>query len=225
MNKIKKMIFKKRNGKTVVFDFGTDFDEKCIFAGRNRLAIGSTIYNTELGYGSYIGEDSHLNGVRIGKYSCIGPRVININGEHPLDFVSMHPAFYSVKGQAGFTYTEANLYDEFRYVDHKNEKSVVIGNDVWIAADVRILDGISIGDGAAVLAGAVVTKDVPPYAVVGGVPARVIRYRFSTEQIEWLMQLKWWDKEEHWLKDHAAEFSSLDNLQNGIKSEKESSGS
>lgn len=73
---------------------------------------------------------------------------------------------------------------------------IVIGNDVWIGAQCIIMDGLTIGDGAIVAAGAVVTKSVPPYAIVGGNPAKVIRYRFSQDQISKLLQVKWWDFEQ-----------------------------
>jgi hypothetical protein len=68
-----------------------------------------------------------------------------------------------------------------------------IGNDVWIGGGVIVLQGTTIGDGAVIAAGAVVTRDVAPYAVVAGVPARVLKYRFSPEQVEYLLRLRWWD--------------------------------
>ena len=85
-------------------------------------------------------------------------------------------------------------------------------NDVWIANNSVILEGVSVKDGSVVCAGAVVTKDVPPYAIVGGVPAKVIRYRFDEEQIQYLLQLKWWDKSEEWIKNYAQYFDDIDIL-------------
>lgn len=75
----------------------------------------------------------------------------------------------------------------------RNNKPVVIGNDVWIGANVIILPGVTIGDGAVIAAGAVVNKDVPPYAIVGGVSAKVIRYRFNSEQVRQFLRIRWWD--------------------------------
>ena len=86
-------------------------------------------------------------------------------------------------------------------------KPVVIGNDVWIGSYVRIMEGVTIGDGAVVAACALVTKDVPPYAVVGGVPAKVIKYRFDPDTIEKFLQLKWWDRSSSWLRAHAESFA------------------
>ena len=84
----------------------------------------------------------------------------------------------------------------------------VIGNDVFIGANVTVLDGVTIGDGAVIGAGAVVTKDSPPYAVAVGVPARVSKYRFDCETIDQLLQIRWWDKDSQVLEDIAGSFDS-----------------
>ena len=76
--------------------------------------------------------------------------------------------------------------------DFAEYRPITIGNDVWIGARAMVMDGVEVGDGAIVAANAVVTKDVPPYAIVGGVPAKVIRYRFAPEKIEALQLLQWW---------------------------------
>ncbi|EPZ37468.1 transferase hexapeptide repeat containing protein [Anoxybacillus ayderensis] len=91
-----------------------------------------------------------------------------------------------------------------------------IGNDVWIGANSIVLDGVKIGDGAIVAAGAVVTKDVPDYAIVGGVPARVIRYRFNEEIIKQLKVIKWWDIDLNNLKNYENQFEDIELFLNHI---------
>ena len=75
-----------------------------------------------------------------------------------------------------------------------------IGSDCWIGENVFIVGGVNIGDGAVVLAGAVVTRDVPPYAIVGGLPAKILKFRYDEETIRWLLKFQWWNKELNWLK-------------------------
>ena len=94
-----------------------------------------------------------------------------------------------------------------------------IGNDVWIGSDVRIIDGVSIGDGAVVAAGSVVTKDVPPYAIVGGVSSKIIRYRFDDATIKQLLELKWWNMHEDWIKENADKFTSIEAFLESIRNE------
>ena len=105
-------------------------------------------------------------------------------GIHPTDRVSTFPGFYS-----GNRHT-ANFGSDPAVEEHR---STVVGNDVWIGARVIIPGGVTIGDGAVIAAGAVVTKDVPRYAIVGGVPARVIRYRFVSEVVDEVVRLQWWN--------------------------------
>ena len=135
--------------------------------GHNVIVKGSNVINCKIGYASYIGAKSSICNTLIGRFTSIGPNVKTIIDAHPSKtFVSTHPSFYSLRKQVGFSFTTKQKFEEYPKID--NKYSVIIGNDVWIGSNVLILGGHKIGDGAIVAAGAVVTKDVPPYAIVGG---------------------------------------------------------
>ena len=174
----------------------------CVFGKYNVLYDEVVLSDVSIGDYSYIAHRSRLSRVTIGKFSCIGPEVFAGLGKHPSrDFVSIHPFFYSPNR---FDSNEMDFgpdFDEFEQIN--------IGNDVWIGARAIILDGVSIGDGAIVAAGAVVVKNVPAYAVVGGVPAKLLRHRFSGEEIERLKLIRWWDKDAHWLSKNASKFRNI----------------
>lgn len=178
--------------------------------GRNLFCDNVCFRDSCIGFASYIGKGTELDRTKIGRYSCIGPRVNNIIGKHPSrQFVSIHPCFFSTQKQSGFTYVNYDKYDEYDFADKDCGYWNVIGNDVWIGADVKILGGVTIGDGAMIAAGAVVVKDVPPYAIIGGVPAKVIRYRFDSNQISFLLNMKWWDQDEAWIEAHSEDFEDI----------------
>jgi len=176
--------------------------KRCRFGRDNRIYEGAILNDVELGDHTYIGAHNRITMAVFGKFSCTAPDVVIGPGRHPSrTFVSVHPAFYSSRGQTGTSFVTESGYEETRLTR--------IGNDVWIGTRAIVLDGITIGDGAIVGAGAVVTRDVPAYAVVGGVPARVLRYRFEPEQIEFLIRTEWWNRDMAWLREHAGSFRDI----------------
>jgi acetyltransferase-like isoleucine patch superfamily enzyme len=175
----------------------------CKFGHYNTIYKFARLRNSELGDYSYVARNSQIYNTTVGKFTCIGPNVSAGMGAHPSEgYVSTHPLFYSTLGQAGgLVIVEKNLFDEFPHTE--------IGNDVWIGNNTIIKYGIKIGDGAIIGSGAMVTKDVEPYSIVGGVPAKIIKYRFSQEQIEFLQSFKWWDKDLEWLKKNKHLFQNI----------------
>lgn len=198
--------FKLKLTKKVICEAHTTVYPSCRFEGYNRICRNTYISRTYVGYGSYMGNNCNIVSSKVGKYTCIGPYVRTTSGTHPIHYVSVHPAFYSTRGQAGFSFVKEQMFGERMDRDYH----IIIGNDVWIGDSALIMEGVHIGDGAVVAAGAIVTKDVPPYSVVAGVPAEVIKTRFSDERIDWLESFKWWEKDLVWLKNHADLFMDLD---------------
>lgn len=122
--------------------------------------------------------------VTIGNFTSIGPNIRVITGGiHPIDWISTYPLrkYFNHK-------------DKFKDGMPSTKGDIVIGNDVWIGTEVMILSGVSIGDGAVIMSRSVVTKDVEPYTLVGGMPAKLIRKRFDDAIIDKLLELSWWDK-------------------------------
>jgi acetyltransferase-like isoleucine patch superfamily enzyme len=123
--------------------------------------------------------------VSIGKFCSIAKNVtIYLGGNHRTDWVTTYP----------FGHVHKNVFTNFNGVGHPVTKgNVVIGNDVWICDNVTILSGVTIGDGAVIANNSHVVKNVEPYSLVGGNPAKLIKYRFTPEQIDQLLKIKWWD--------------------------------
>lgn len=174
----------------------------CVFGHYNTIQNYVAISNVEIGDYSYIGRGSRIGNTKIGKFCSIGPDVKCGLGRHPSqNFVSTHPIFFSTRKQAQVSFADKEYFEEFLRID--------IGNDVWIGTNAVILDGIKIGDGAIVAACSVVTKDVPPYAIVAGAPAKLIRYRFNSEEIHYLLKHKWWDRDPAWIKENYRSFHDI----------------
>ena len=177
--------------------------------GRNYVGKRTVLKNCSLGFGSYVNNDGDLTDTDIGKYTSIGTGVCTVIGRHPLSQqVAMHPAFTSPEKTFGFSYTDKTVFDT-------TQERTRIGNDVWIGNRVLILGGVTIGDGAVIGAGSVVTKDIKPYSINAGVPARVLRYRFEKEEIEKLLALKWWDKDEKWIRENIRKFDDVGDFLSG----------
>ena len=160
------------------------------------------MHQVNVGDYSYIAYNAHLKNTDIGKFCSIGPNCCCGLGMHPTHGISTAPMFYSTAKQNGITLRSKDDYIE--------SKHTIIGNDVFIGANVTILDGVTIGDGAIIGAGAVVSKDIPPYAVAVGSPIHITKYRFSQEQIESLIRIKWWDWSEKELQNIVPLFDDID---------------
>jgi acetyltransferase-like isoleucine patch superfamily enzyme len=151
-----------------------------------------------------MGHASILTGSTIGKFCSIADNLQLIaKGAHMIDWVTTYPFRVMWKMDVPLHALPPH-------------SPIVIGNDVWIASNVKIKQGVIIGDGAVIATESFVTKNVPPYAVVGGNPAKIIKYRFSEDQISSLLKIKWWDWEDSKIKAHVHLLTS-NNIDSFIK--------
>ncbi|MEI6752660.1 MAG: CatB-related O-acetyltransferase [Paludibacter sp.] len=202
--------------KKLQFSFSVEIYPNSKFEGMNFIDSNS-FFSGEMGLGSYLANNVFLN-AKIGRFSSIGSFVRCNTGVHPLNkFVSTSPVFYSVsKKKYGGTFVNNQLFEEHRFADTKNEFGVIIGNDCWIGEGVFFVGGITVGDGAVALAHSVITKDIPPYSVVGGIPAKVIKYRFDEKTIEYLLKIKWWKNDISWFQNNIALMADIEKFKEQV---------
>lgn len=198
--------------KKIIFGANVHFNLATQFEGNNYLSANSSLVSSKIGFATYLGEETIISKAIIGRYTSIGPNVNCIFGQHPSNtFVSTHPAFFSLRAQVGFTYVKKQLFKEFSSPKVSGKPyTIQIGNDVWVGANVSIMDGVVIGDGAIIAANALVNKNVQPYTIVGGIPAKPIKKRFSDKHINFLLAIKWWEKPQDWIAKNAQLFSDID---------------
>jgi acetyltransferase-like isoleucine patch superfamily enzyme len=167
-----------------------------------KIFENNKIFNSKIDSHSYIQMNGRIFNCSIGKFCSIAASVSIAPGIHDLKGVSTHPSLYQ---------KSSPLPKVFAKNDNIiTSKNVTIGHDVWIGEKVTILDGVVIGNGAVIASGAVVNKDVAPYAIVGGIPGKTIKYRFDEETIQLLQESKWWDNTEQWFEENTDLINDFD---------------
>lgn len=187
-----------------------NFSTNSVISIKAKLMGSYNISFSTIGDYTYIAQKAHISYATIGKYCSIGPNFLCGWGIHPINGISTSPMFYSTAKQNGFSFCNITKVEE--------RKRIIIENDVFIGANVTVLDGVRIGNGAVIGAGATVSKDIPPYAVAVGSPIRIIKYRFSEPIIHKLERCEWWNKDDSVLPSIEKNFfdveSFLDEIDN-----------
>ena len=171
---------------------------RCQIDRTAKVANGAALTKVKMGRYSYVGSYTHITDSEIGNFCSIGGNCGIGGGMHPLNYASTSPVFLQGRNILG---------KNFAKIQYQPSKKVLIGNDVWIGECVYIMPGVTIDDGAVIGTHAVVTKDVEPYSVVAGVPAKEIRKRFDTEMIDSLREIQWWN----WTEDKLEKYGELFN--------------
>jgi carbonic anhydrase/acetyltransferase-like protein (isoleucine patch superfamily) len=198
-------------GARVGFGPGARIDTVAEFTGPATLGAGASVFGCRVGRWTYFGDHSLSIYSEIGSFCSVAPHAIIGGGRHPTGgVVTTSPLFYGSIHNPWGTFPGAVNRDEELPRTH-------VGSDVWIGYNAVILPGVRVGDGAIVGAGAVVTRDVEPYAVVAGVPARPLRRRFPADEVNWLLAHRWWDWPDDRLKKLRPQFSSVAALRAAVE--------
>ncbi len=163
------------------------WDNQSYFSEYVHILRGAKLSGVTMGKYSRIGIGCKVTNATLGNFTCVGANTIIGVGQHPTNYLTYHSIFYK-KGNWGW-------HDDWvKYPDGFQEKKrITIGNNVWIGRQCVIMDGVTIGDNAIIATGAIVTKDVPSFAIVGGVPAKIIKYLFNEEIRKRLDEIQWWN--------------------------------
>ena len=193
-------------GKTVGYSLVRSEKANVVLGNNTKVYPPFFMHGVRLGEYSYIAKNCMIRHCEIGKFCSIGPNFCCGLGIHPTDGISTAPMFYSTAKQNGMTLCGENKV--------KESKQTVIGNDVFIGANVTVLDGVRISDGAVIGAGAVVVDDIPPYAIAVGVPAKVVKYRFDEPTVKALLEKQWWNGSEEELQQVERNFWDVETFLN-----------
>lgn len=212
------MILKMKWKSRLSFSFTAKIAINSEFEGMNKI-YKNTYFKGHLGYGSYVGPYCYLV-ADIGKFTSIAPFVRCNSGIHPYKhpYATTSPCFFSEKKQNGYTFVKRQKMIEQVFVGGESKYAVKLGNDCWVGEGAFIVGGVSIADGAVVLAHAVVTKDVPAYAIVGGVPAKIVGYRYDDDTIRFLQEIEWWNNNQNWFEQNWELLCDIDKLKIHYKS-------
>jgi len=199
MNVYIKSIFSLKKITYKNLSFFAYWDEESSFTKQSEVKYFVRLFKSSIGRYSRLNQNCKVAHTKIGNFTAIGKGTTIGPGSHPLNYLSTNSIFY-----------KRNNYrnDWFKPIDFEESTTVIVGNDVWIGTDAMILNGVTVGDGAVIATKSVVTKNVPPYAIVGGVPAKIINYRFSEEIIKRLLDIKWWDFDDDEIKEHLDIFTN-----------------